>query len=160
MGAAAIRAVTEADLNLLEQGLRALAASLGDDYRAATGDLRRAGFGPAPVFHAVIAEDGAGLQGLAVFSPVFSTIRGAAGLYVSDLWVTGAARGQGLGQRLLAAAARQADTLWQARFLRLVVYEDNPDAQRFYHRLGMRPSGEDIVMTLDEDGLDALKGTT
>jgi len=155
-----IRPATEADLDLLDAGLRTLSATLGDRHRAGREDLRRAGFGPAPAFHALIVEDAAALQGLIMFSPVFSTIRGAAGLFVSDLWVAEGARGGGLGPRLLSGAARQAATAWGARFLRLTVYDDNPAAWRFYERLGMTPEPGNIIMTLDEDGLNTLKGTT
>ncbi|MBK1635382.1 GNAT family N-acetyltransferase [Rhodovulum adriaticum] len=155
-----IRMADSADLNRVETGLRALAATLGDPYRADTATLRAALFGACPSCHAAIALEGDTLRGVAVFSPVFSTIRGHAGLFVSDLWVAEGGRGAGLGQRLLAAAARQAAQVWDARFLRLVVYDDNPGAQRFYRRLGLTPAPGDTLMTLDEDGLNALKGTT
>ncbi|TCO72395.1 GNAT family N-acetyltransferase [Rhodovulum euryhalinum] len=146
------------DLERLDRGLRQLSADLGDPYRARADDLRRALTGDRPLAHAVLAEAGGDLAGVAVFSPIFSTIRGAAGLYVSDLWVARAARGRGLGRRLLAGAAAEAARLWDARFLRLVVYDDNPAALRFYRRLGLAADGKEILMTLDESGLDALKG--
>ncbi|MGB8624273.1 MAG: GNAT family N-acetyltransferase, partial [Paracoccaceae bacterium] len=115
-------------------------------------------FGPVPAFRALLAEAGDEVLGVAMYSPVFSTVRAAPGLYVSDLWVSSAARGRGLGKRLLQAVARDAEEAWGARFLRLVVYEENPDARRFYDRLGFSADPQDIVMTLDETGLNALKG--
>ncbi|MEX5729811.1 ribosomal protein S18 acetylase RimI-like enzyme [Rhodovulum iodosum] len=158
MGETIIRPATEADIDMLDAGLRRLSEGMGDSHRASVADLRRAGFGPRPSFRALLAEVDGALGGLALFSPVFSTMRGAAGLYVSDLWVAEAGRGQGLGRRLLARAAGEAETLWGARFLRLVVYDDNPAAQRFYRRLGLSADRREILMTLDEDGLDALEG--
>ena len=158
MEAVTIRPACEADLERLDAGLRRLSEGLGDDHRARIGDLRRAGFGAMPSFRALIAETGDTLMGLALFSPVFSTMRGTAGLYVSDLWVAEEARGRGLGQGLLTAAAREAGTLWGAHFLRLVVYDNNPAAQRFYRRLGFSTDTGEILMTLDGNGLSALKG--
>lgn len=154
-----IRPATAADLPRLEAGLRALAQRLGDPYAALPEALQRAGFGANPAFRAVIAENGAALLGLALYSPVFSTIRGTTGLYVSDLWVAESARGAGLGRQLLGAAAQDAGAAWDARFLRLVVYRNNPAARRFYDRIGLRAAEGETVMTLDEAGLDALKGT-
>ncbi|MGC9417869.1 MAG: GNAT family N-acetyltransferase [Rhodovulum sp.] len=158
MDGVTIRRASKADLGQLDAGLRQLSADLADPHRARISDLEKVLTGPAPLAHAVIAETDNDLAGLAMFSPIFSTMRGSAGLYVSDLWVSGAARGQGLGQRVLAAAAEEAGQLWDARFLRLVVYYDNPAAQRFYRRLGLAADGNEILMTLDASGLDALKG--
>jgi ribosomal protein S18 acetylase RimI-like enzyme len=160
MQAISIRAAAEADLERLDAGLRRLSEGLGDGHRARVGDLRRAGFGAHPAFRALLAEAGDALVGVVLFSAIFSTMRGAAGLYVSDLWVADEARGQGLGQGLLTAAAREGERLWGARFLRLVVYDDNAEAQRFYRRLGFGTDSREILMTLDGDGLGALKGET
>lgn len=159
MEGARIRPADEGDLPRLDEGLRRLAEGLGDPYRASIPDLRQAGFGTRPAFRALLAETGDALSGMALYSPVYSTMRGTAGLYVSDLWVAEEVRGQGLGRRLLADAAEDAARLWNARFLRLVVYNDNPAAQRFYRRLGLAADEREILMTLDKDGFDTLKGT-
>jgi ribosomal protein S18 acetylase RimI-like enzyme len=79
-----------------------------------------------------------------------------AGVYVSDLWVSEATRGKGLGRRLLRAVADDAGRSG-ARFLKLVVYDDNPDARAFYDRLGFSASQGETILTLDETGLAALK---
>lgn len=158
MGGVTIRRAGEADLGRLDTGLRQLSAALGDAHSAARDDLHRACFGAGPVVRAMIAERGEALLGIALFSPVFSTMRGAIGLYVSDLWVDETARGAGLGRRLLAAAAREGNLLWDARFLRLVVYDDNPSARAFYRKLGFSDDRREILMTLDEAGIAALKG--
>ncbi|MBK5925974.1 hypothetical protein CCR87_01145, partial [Rhodobaculum claviforme] len=82
----AIRPAGPRDLDALDAGLRALSAALGDPHRATRGALEGVLFGPAPLARVVVAE-GAGIQGLAMFSPLYSTARGMAGAYVSDLWV-------------------------------------------------------------------------
>jgi ribosomal protein S18 acetylase RimI-like enzyme len=135
----------------LDAALRCLSAELGDTHRASATDLLRYGFGDAPAFVALLAEAGSTTRGVVMFSPVFSTIRGAPGLYVSDLWVAPEARGTGLAERLLVAARAEAAARWGARFLRLAVYDDNPRARAFYDRLGFRASLRETLMTLEAD---------
>ena len=143
---------------LLDTALRALSADLGDPHRADLAALRAAGTGPCHAFHALLAVPGDAARGAVVFSPCFSTVRGVAGLYVSDLWVDRAARGSGLGRRLLAAAAARAHALWGAGYLRLDVYEDSAGAQDFYRRLGLAPMAGQRTLALAGDGFDRLKG--
>lgn len=153
-----IRPVEEADLPLLDTALRALSGDLGDTHRASVDALRAGGFGPLPAFYAVLALRGRVAIGVAVFSPVFSTVRGMTGLYVSDLWVSDAARGLGLGRQLLAAAAERANGLWNAAYLRLDVYDDSADAQGFYQRLGLEPMQGQQTLALSGSGFEKLKG--
>lgn len=155
-----IRPATEDDLPLLDQALRALSADLGDAHVADRATLGHAGFGPDPSFRALLALSGDALCGVAMFSPVFSTVMGAPGLYVSDLWVAPPGRGEGLGGRLLAAAATHAAALWDARFMKLAVYDGAPRARAFYDRLGFTPATGETVMRLDGPDFDRLKGQT
>lgn len=90
-------------------------------------------------------------MGAALFSPVFSTNLGCAGVYVSDLWVSADARGQSLGKRLLANVADQATQLWQAGFIRLIAYTDNQRALAFYAQLGFKKSTDETGLTLRGD---------
>lgn len=96
--------------------------------------------------------------GAALYSPVFSTARGAAGVYVSDLWVDGATRGQGVGQSVLAEIARRAGKLWQAEWMTLAVYGHSTAARRFYERLGFAPQENVTQMRLSQSGFEGLKG--
>jgi ribosomal protein S18 acetylase RimI-like enzyme len=153
-----IRRAGPDDVNALDAGLRALSADLGHVHRATTAELRDACLGPHPAVIGLLAEAEGRTAGVALFSPLFSTVRGAAGAYVSDLWVAEDWRGRGLGEPLLAAVRDEGATLWRARFLRLGVAPDNKRARAFYGRLGFTAALDETMMTLTGDGLAALKG--
>jgi len=153
-----IRPVERTDVARLNNALRALSATMGDSHRATDADPARAGFGANAAFHALLAEWGGETLGVAVYSPLYSTTRGLAGAYVSDLWVSAGARGKGPGSRLLCAVRDRARGQWGAGFLRLAVYADNPAAQAFYTRLGFGVMRGDIWMTLEGEALDAIGG--
>lgn len=153
----AIRKAGAEDAGRLNTALRHLSHAIGDEHGADADLLREAGFGSNPAFRALLAEAGDEVVGAALYSPVFSTVRAGAGVYVSDLWVSETKRGKGLGRKLLRAVADDAEQVWRARFLKLVVYDDNPDARAFYDRLGFSASKGETILTLDETGLTALK---
>ena len=156
---ATIRAAEARDLPAVETALRALAQDLNDPYRAQPGAVQTALFGLHPSAFAQIAPGADGPAGLVLFSPVFSTVRGGAGLYVSDLWVAPTARGQGLGRALLHSAAARAEALWGACFLRLAVYPDNTGAQAVYTALGFAPVTGETTMVLSGTAFQTLRGT-
>lgn len=158
MGNVTIRPVEEADLPMLDGALRMLSDDLGDTHRAHVDALRKAGFGPCPAFHAMLALSGDRAQGAVMFSPVFSTVRGMPGLYISDLWVSADTRGTGLGRRLLAAASARAGSLWGAGYLRLDVYDRSPEAIGFYSKLGLAPMEGQRTLALSGAGFAQLKG--
>jgi len=152
-----IRRAGADDAERLDTALRNLSEAIGDDHGATAAMLAKAGFGANPAFRAQLAEAGTEVVGAALYSPVFSTVRAGAGVYVSDLWVSESMRGKGLGRRLLQAVAGDAEAVWDARFLKLVVYDDNPQARAFYDRLGFAASQGETILTLDETALATLK---
>lgn len=152
----AIRRAGPLDAAALNAALRQLSQDMGDTHRASDADIAAAGFGPTPAFHALLAEADGIIVAVAVYSPLFSTTRGQAGAYVSDLWVAEAARGKGLGQQMLAAVRDEARAAWGGAFLRLFVYQDNPRGAAFYNRLGFISATGDIHMTLADAALDAV----
>lgn len=152
-----LRIAEKSDAARLNQALQMLSADLGDPHRATPADLEAAGWGATPAFRAVLAEV-ADPVGVALYSPLYSTTRGGAGLYVSDLWIAQSMRGQGLGAHLLAAALADAELLWNATFLKLHVYDTSPDAARFYTRLGFAPTQGQNELILDKVGCNALRG--
>lgn len=138
--------------------IAAMLARLGeelDDPAATTQEVILAhGFGPRARFSTLIADADEPV-GLALYFAHFSTARGEPGAFVQDLWTAPAARGQGLGARLLAAVARSARRDWSARYLALSVHAHNADAARLYTRLGF---AADTVqpMSLAGAGFEAL----
>ena len=99
-----------------------------------------------------MADDGGRLVGACLTLMTFSTWRGSRGVYVADLFVEAAARGQDIGQRLLRnAAARGVDR--GAKFIKLEVDLSNPAAERFYQRLGFKRKDEDRLFFLEQDRL-------
>lgn len=98
-------------------------------------DLRRHGFGPDRQFEAILAFLDGKPAGFALFHPRFSTWLGCPGMYLEDLYVTEAARGRGVGRRLMTRLAAIAVERGWAR-IDFQVLDWNP-ARNFYHRLGM-----------------------
>lgn len=140
---------TAADISALHHALTLLSQDLGDTHLASLPALTDA----APLLRAVLAMDGAAPQGALLAVPLFSTTRGGLGLFVSDLWVAGDARGQGLGQRLIACALHT----WNPVFVKLSTHRGNARAQAFYARAGFAHQ-DDINMILHGAALDTLKG--
>ena len=128
------------DLARLEAAMRALSGDLAEAYAADSATLARAVLGAQPSAWGLLASQAAQTTGAALYSPAFSTVRGAAGVYVSDLWVSGAVRGQGLGTAMLAQVAQAGAVRWGATWLKLAVYDHSHSAQRFYRRLGFEPA--------------------
>lgn len=106
-----------------------------DAVEATVEDIRRAGFGEAPAFECLIAENDGRPAGFALFFHNFSTWTGKRGIYLEDFFVHEWARGRGVGEALLRRLAGIALERDCAR-LDLWVLEWNP-ARGFYERLGI-----------------------
>jgi ribosomal protein S18 acetylase RimI-like enzyme len=87
-------------------------------------------------YECLLAERAGAPLGLAMFYPTFSSWSGQRGLFLEDLYVREAARGQAVGRRLLGALARIAAARGASR-IDLVVQGRNR-ATEFYARLGLR----------------------
>lgn len=94
------------------------------------------------------------ILGMAICYTRYSTWKGRR-LYLEDIVVTEAARGQRIGEKLLLACAQHAvqegysGMLWQ-------VLDWNADAIRFYERFGAHFDGEWINASLEAAQLEAL----
>jgi GNAT superfamily N-acetyltransferase len=137
-----IRFATADDAGLLLQ----LIGKLADYERAPNAvvateeDLRRHGFGPERHFEALLAFIDGEAAGFALFHPRFSTWLGRPGVYLEDLFVTQAARGKGVGRRLMTRLAAVAvERGWER--IDFQVLDWNP-ARDFYRRLGLEHLGE------------------
>ncbi|WP_339756375.1 GNAT family N-acetyltransferase [uncultured Hoeflea sp.] len=152
-----IRPAVPDDVAALNSALGQLSADMGDAHAASDADIARFCFGPSPVFHALLAETADGsIVGVAAFSPFFSTVYGSVGIYVSDLWVSEQARSRKLGHRILAAVRAFGLDAWDASFIRLGVYHDNPRARAFYERLGFVSADDTEFMMLAGKALESL----
>jgi len=152
-----IRRAKQADAATIHALVVALAADHGltDLVASSVEDIRDQGFGADPAFEALIAEHGGAAVGLCLFFESFSTWAGRRGLYVQDLYVSEAARGLGLGRRLLAEAA----AISRARggsYLRLSVGVENDGAAAFYARVGLSRSNTEQIYQARGDDFAAL----
>ena len=151
-----VRAATADDAPLLLRFIRELAVfeRAPDAVVATEADLRRHGFGPQPQFEAILAFLDGEPAGAALFHNRFSTWLGRPGLYLEDLYVSEAARGHGVGRRLMARlAAIAVERGWGRIDFQVVGW--NP-ARRFYERLGLGPVGDWLRYGGDEAALRRL----
>ncbi len=95
-------------------------------------------FGDAPAAHVIVAEADGALWGYALTFFTWSTFAGARGLYLEDLYVRPAARGSGLGARLLAQVAARA-VAHDCKRLEGTVLDWNTAAQAVYAARGAVP---------------------
>lgn len=149
-----LRKACAADVASLRAMLQRLSDHDGGDYPVGSvAALLGGGFGPRPLFHAVIAEDPSPL-GMVIYYPDFSTHRGQPGVYIQDLWVAPEMRGSGLGRRLLAEAMAQQD--WGATYMVLGASPENDLAMGFYAKVGFVRRGYEYLILAGE-GLNALR---
>ena len=154
---ATIRRATEADAGTIHALVIELAVAIGMTGKVASRieDIRDQGFGADPAFEALIAERDGAAVGLCLFFESFSTWDGRRGVYVQDIYVSKAARGLGLGRRLLSEAA----AVSRARggsYLRLSVEAENHGAQAFYQRIGLAWSRSERIYQVRGDDFAAL----
>jgi GNAT superfamily N-acetyltransferase len=152
----AIRFAERTDAALLLRLIRELAAfeRAPGAVVASEEDLVRHGFGPERQFEAILAFLDEAPAGCALFHTRFSTWLGRPGLYLEDLYVVEAARGQGVGRALLARLAAIAVARGWGR-IDFHVLDWNP-ARQFYHRLGLSHHREWLRYGGDEAALQRL----
>ncbi|WP_029011129.1 GNAT family N-acetyltransferase [Azospirillum halopraeferens] len=138
MPAVTVRPATVDDAETIHRFVRELAAfeREPDAVKASVDDFRRDGWGPSPVFEALIAELDGAPAGFALTFRNYSTWEGRHGIFVEDLYVSPEARRYGVGRHLLAAIARRA-VEQGCRRVDLNVLDWNP-ARAFYDRIGFR----------------------
>jgi GNAT superfamily N-acetyltransferase len=126
-----------------------------DEVVATEDDFRRDGFGAQRRFEAVIAERDGEPAGFALWFYNYSTWVGRHGLYLEDLFVRPAHRGQGVGKALLVHLARLAFEQGCARY-QWQVLDWNTPSIRFYEALGARRLPEWVTMRVEGEALAAL----
>jgi len=122
-------------------------------------DVLRDGFGPAPKFHALIAEWEGQPAGYALFFEFYSTFQGRAGIFLEDIYVRPELRKKGIGKELLAHVAKVA---WDGDYfcLRWEVLDWNKPAIDFYKNLGATFLDEWKAVCLIGEALQAATSKT
>ena len=153
-----IDAVTPADVPVLMTLIGELAEfeRLAHEVVVTEASLGDALFGPRPAVEAVVARVGGEVAGFALYFHNFSTFIGRRGLFLEDLYVRPAYRGQGVGRRLLIHVARLAAARGCGR-MEWAVLNWNRRAIGFYQSIGARPVNDWTVYRLDGAALDALQ---
>jgi ribosomal protein S18 acetylase RimI-like enzyme len=130
--------------------LRALGDT--DPHNLTAAAIQRDGFGPSPAFAGLVAESAAGLAGYLLYHLGYDADQAARNLHIIDLYVSPAARRQGVGRALLAAAARVGRAAGGA-YLFWAVFRPNRLAADFYSALGARYVPELDFMFIEPEAL-------
>ncbi|MEU4740056.1 GNAT family N-acetyltransferase [Actinosynnema sp. NPDC023658] len=126
-----------------------------DECHLTAEQLHEALFRPSPALFGHVAEVDGRVVGTALWFLNFSTWRGTHGIYLEDLYVQPAQRGNGLGRALLQALAQECVDRGYAR-LEWWVLDWNAPAIGFYKSLGAIPMDEWTVFRLTDDPLTRL----
>ena len=112
-------------------------------------------FGPRPAAECVVGEVQGQVVAFALFFSNFSTFLGRPGLYLEDLYVQPAQRGQGLGQALLKHLAALAVERGCGRF-EWSVLDWNENAIRLYQKMGATVMPEWRICRVTGPALESL----
>lgn len=155
--APAIAPATANDVPLILALIRELAdyEKLSDQVSATEAALRASLFGERPAAEVLVARSGGEPAGFALFFPNYSTFLAKPGIYLEDLFVRPAFRGQGIGKALLASVAALAVARGCGRF-EWSVLDWNEPAIGFYRRLGARPLDDWTMFRITGAELAAL----
>ena len=159
-GDVAIRPAERADRDLIFSFIRELAEyeRLLDQVDATVADIERDLFGASPRVFCDIAEADGRPAGFALWFYNYSTFRGRYGIYLEDLFVRPAFRGQGLGKALLANLAKRAVAEKCSR-VEWSVLDWNEPSIAFYKSLGAKAMDEWTIFRLSDEALHNLART-
>ena len=169
-----IRRATEADVAAILRLIEGIAEyeRLSHEVEATPALLREHGFGPRPIFEALIAErdgvDGGRAStrtaertfaaiGFALYFFTFSTFKARPTLYLEDLFVLPQERRRGIGRRLLAELARIAVERRCGR-MEWSVLDWNSPARDFYFKIGASAMDAWTVFRMTPDAFGRLAG--
>ena len=100
----------------------------------------------------LVATDGRGLRGYALYFYTYSSFLARPTLYIEDIYVSKKHRGSGIGLALFRRCAREAIRHKCGR-MEWAVLTWNKGAIDFYERLGARRLRDWYVYRLDEEGI-------
>lgn len=151
-----IRFATEADVPVILKFIQDLAEyeKLSHEVEATESKLKETLFGErAP--EVLIAEHQGKPVAFALFFHNYSTFLARPGIYLEDLYVDPAARGMGIGKRMLTHLANIAIERQCGR-LEWSVLDWNEDAIGFYEKLGAKPMDGWTVYRATGDALTSM----
>ena len=131
---------------------------LSHELLATQEDIAAALFGAAPRAFCDIAEEDGEAVGFALWFYTFSSFRGCCGIWLEDLYVRPAFRGQGFGKALLKRLARRCVEEKLGRF-EWSVLDWNEPSIRFYKGLGARLMVQWRICRVDDVALLELAET-
>jgi GNAT superfamily N-acetyltransferase len=126
-----------------------------DHVVATEAGLRESLFGAVPAAEVLLAFDGETPVGFALFFHNYSTFLAQRGIYLEDLFVVPAARGRGVGRRLLVELAKLALARNCGR-LEWAVLDWNKPAIGFYRRMGAVPMEQWRTFRLSGHALETV----
>lgn len=131
---------------------------LRDQFVATVEDLTESFFGDEPAAGALVAEDESNgqLVGYAIWFTTFSTFLGKPGLWLEDLYVRPAWRGQGAGKQLLLAVAEIARERGSGRY-EWCVLDWNRRAIDFYEAAGGEILEEWRIVRVNREGIERMR---
>ena len=153
----ALRPATPADVPVILACIQRLAdyERLAHECIATEAQLHATLFGATPSAEVVLAFAGDEPAGFALWFQSYSTFLAKPGLYLEDLFVRTAYRGQGYGEALLRHLAQTAVERGCGR-LEWSVLDWNQRAIDFYRKLGAEPMDEWTVFRVSGDALAQL----
>ena len=139
-----IREAKQSDVPVILRLLSDFAAfeNLSEFLTITEADLSEAMFGESSFVEGLVCDVDGEIGGFAIFYPRFSSFRGQRGYYLEDIYIDGAYRGRGLGERLLKEIARRGKARGFER-VDFQVLEWNFAAIEFYKALGAVLDDED-----------------
>lgn len=117
--------------------------------------IAKTGFGPGQPIEALLAEQNGEIVGFAAFGKIYPTDDGRLGTMMKDLFVTEAARGQGIGRALVGALAKLCVERGYQR-LHWTTTRDNDAAIALYNSLGADLQEEKVYYRFTLDAMTRL----
>jgi GNAT superfamily N-acetyltransferase len=154
----AIRKATQADVPLILQFIRELAAyeKLLDEVVATEEILKETLFGERQHAEVIIGYYLQKPVAFALFFHNFSTFLGRPGIYLEDLYVRPEIRGKGFGKLMLQHLAKLCKERKCGR-LEWWVLDWNKDAIKFYEKIGAKAMDEWTVFRLTGEELETFQ---
>ncbi len=152
-----IKLATIEDVPLILNFIKELAEyeKVAHEVVATQETLRETLFGENPHAEVIIGHLNETPVAFALFFHNFSTFLGKPGIYLEDLFVRPEARGNGIGQKMLAYLAKLAKDR-HCSHMRWCVLDWNESAIGFYKRMGATAMDQWKIYRVTEQALDDL----